>query len=277
MSAVLLPDSFEALWEAFEAYPQARLFAGGTDLLVHRHTGRAPEGDLIGLERMGELKGVRQEGDFVLIGAATPVTRLMREPLLADAFPVLTSALATIGGPALRNMATLGGNVCTASPAGDSLPALYVLEAEVVLQSRRQQRQLPIREFITGPGRIALQPGEIVSAIRLRRDHGYTVQHFEKVGQRQAHAISIVSLAVCATLASDRTVTAIRCAWGSVGPTIIESDAVQAALFGRRLDEATLADAAKVAMQAVSPIDDIRASAVYRRQLAGNLLYRLLG
>lgn len=277
MSAVLLPVSFEALWDVIDAHPQARLFAGGTDLLVHRRTGRATEGDLIGLERIGELKGVSQDGDFVVIGAASPVTRLMRDPLLAGVFPVLTAALATIGGPALRNMATLGGNVCTASPAGDSLPALYVLEAELLLQSRQQQRQLPLREFITGPGRTVLQPGEIVRAIRLRRDHGYTLQHFEKVGQRQAHAISIASLAVCATLAQDKTVTAIRCAWGSVGPTMVESEAVHAALLGRVLNEESLSEAAQAARLAVAPIDDIRATAAYRRQVSGNLLFRLIG
>ncbi len=277
MSAVLLPDSLEALWAEMDAHPQARLFAGGTDLLVHLHTGRAQAGDLIGLERIGELRGVREDGDAIFIGATTPVTRLIEDARIAGEFPVLTAALATIGGPALRNMATLGGNLCTASPAGDSLPALYVLEAELVLQSRHGQRKVSIREFILGPGRTALAAGEIVSAIRLRRNHGFNLQHFEKVGQRQAHAISIASLAVCATLSDDQTVSTIRCAWGSVGPTMVESETVHAALLGRVLNEATLAEAAEAARMAVAPIDDIRATAAYRRQVAGNLLFRLPG
>ena len=277
MSAVLLPDSLEALWAEMDARPQARLFAGGTDLLVHLHTGRAQAGDLIGLERIGELCGVREDGDAIVIGATTPVTRLIEDARIAGEFPVLTVALATIGGPALRNMATLGGNLCTASPAGDSLPALYALDAELILQSRHGQRNVSVREFILGPGRTALAVGEIVSAIRLRRTHGFNLQHFEKVGQRQAHAISITSLAVCATLSEDQTVRAIRCAWGSVGPTIVESVAVHATLLGRKLCEESLADAAAAAMREVRPIDDIRATAAYRRQLAGNLLFRLHG
>lgn len=277
MMTVCLPASLDDLWAAIAARPQARLFAGGTDVLVHVHQGRVAATDLIGLERVAALQGVREDGAWMEIGAATPLARLIDDARIAHAFPALTAAMRTIGGPAIRNMATLGGNLCTASPAGDSLPALYVLDAELVLRSREGSRQLPIREFILGPGRTALRPGEILTALRVRRDHGYTLQHFEKVGQRQAHAIAIASLAVCATLAEDGTVRAARCAWGSVGPTMVESDAVQAALIGQPLSAASLADAAAAAREAVKPIDDIRASAAYRRQVAGNLLFRLIG
>lgn len=275
MMNVLLPPSFEELWSAVDAHPDFCIFGGGTDLLVKMRNASMRTAALIGLERIAELRTVREESDTIIIGAAAPIASLVDNESLSTAFPVLTAALGTIGGPAIRNMATIGGNICTASPAGDSLPPLYVLDAELILKSRTGERSLAIRDFILGPGRTAMKPGEILAEIRLQRRPAFNLQHFEKVGQRKAHAISIASLAVCATRKDDGTVHDIRCAWGSVGPHIVESDAVHAALNGHPLTESVITRAAARAQRAVSPIDDIRASADYRRTVAGNLLFRL--
>lgn len=275
MTGVLLPRSLDELWNALHAHPDSCLFSGGTDLLVRRRGGSICPSALIGLERIPELRGVREEGDDIVIGAVTPVAHLVSDVRIATAFPVLSAALGTIGGPAIRNMATIGGNICTASPAGDSLPPLSVLDGELILKSPSGERCVPIRDFITGPGTTCLQRGEVLAAVRLKRGHGLNLQHFEKVGQRKAHAIAIASLAVCATRQDDGTVHNVRCAWGSVGPRIVESPAVHAILSGHRLTDTLLAEAAGVARREVCPIDDIRASADYRRTVAGNLLLRL--
>jgi len=275
MTNVLLPRSLDELWNTMHAHPDPCLFGGGTDLLVKRRGGGICPSALIGLERIPELRGVREDDDDIVIGAATPVAHLVSDGIIATAFPVLSAALGTIGGPAIRNMATIGGNICTASPAGDSLPPLHVLDAELILKSSVGERRISIREFIAGPGKTDLQSGEILAEIRLKRQRALNRQHFEKVGQRKAHAISIASLAVCATREDDGTVHTVRCAWGSVGPRIIESNEVDAVLSGHRLTDSVLAEAAEIARLKVSPIDDIRASAEYRRTVSGNLLLRL--
>jgi len=275
MTNVLLPRSLDELWSALRTYPDSCLFGGGTDLLVKRRGGGICPSALIGLERIPELRGVREKDDSIVIGATTPAAHLVSDRIIATAFPVLSAALGTIGGPAIRNMATIGGNLCTASPAGDSLPPLYVLDAELLVKSASRDRCIPIRDFIIGPGTNILQRGEILAEIRLKRRRDLNLQHFEKVGQRKAHAIAIASLAVCAVRRDDGTLHNVRCAWGSVGPRVIESDEVDAILSGQCLTDSVLAKAAEVARRKVSPIDDIRASADYRRTVSGNLLLRL--
>jgi xanthine dehydrogenase FAD-binding subunit len=170
-------------------------------------------------------------------------------------------------------MGTVGGNLCTASPAGDCLPPLYALGAEAVLRSKDDERALPIGEFILGPGRTALEPGEILCEIRAPLVPG--LHHFEKVGQRNALAIAVVSLAAVVRLGRGGIVEEARLALGSVGPTVVRPLQAEMALTGRRLAMGVLAEAAELVRAAVSPIDDLRASAAYRREVAGNLLLRL--
>lgn len=275
MTHVLFPRSFAELWEAMAQHPQSRIFAGGTDLFV-KLRGRVDRPiALIGLERVAELREIRSDGATLRIGAAAPVGRLARHEMIRRDFPALAEALTSIAGPALRNMATVGGNVCTASPAGDSLPPLYVLGARMVVRSVASERIVPIEEFILAPGRTALREGEVLIAVLIDRPQGKAMQLFTKVGQRRAHAIAIASLAVCATRDSEGR-RQVRCAWGSVGPTVVRSLVVNKLLAENPLNEATVALAAQTARKAVAPIDDIRASAEYRRTVAGNLLYRLL-
>lgn len=275
MTQVLLPLSLSELWAGMAQHPQGRVFAGGTDLFV-KLRGRADRPTaLIGLERVAELREVRCDGATLRIGAAAPVGHLAQHEAVRRDFPALASALTSIGGPALRNMATLGGNVCTASPAGDTLPPLYVLGARMVVRSAAGERIVPVEEFILAPGRTALREGEVLAAVLLERPQGQNTQLFTKVGQRRAHAIAVASLAVCATVAPEGR-RQVRCAWGSVGPTVVRSPEADKLLAENPLNEATVALAAQAAREAVAPIDDIRASAQYRRIVAGNLLYRLL-
>jgi len=184
--------------------------------------------------------------------------------------------LQTLGSPPIRNMGTIGGNICTASPAGDTLPPLYVLAAEVELHGKAGIRRVPLHQFITGPGQTLLGAGEILTGIRIRKPPGVNHQRFTKVGQRQALACCIASLAALLEISAAGVVEAARLAWGSVGPTVVTSSAAEAALTGAVLSRESLDQAAVFARRDVAPIDDIRASAAYRREVAGNLLLRLL-
>ena len=275
MSRVFLPRGLEEFFAARRDAPQAPLYAGGTDLLVRlRAQGGAPE-KLICLERVAELTEIAEQDDTVFIGAAAPVQAVLDHPLVAERFGVLTQALSQLGSPPIRHMATLGGNLVTASPAGDSLPALYCLGAQVDIRWADGNRRASLGEFILGPGRVDLKAGEVVAGVILPTRPEWTLQHFEKVGKRKALAISVASLAACLRLDGDGLVLSARLAWGSVGPTVVTSRPVEQALEGKRLDQAALRAAADLAREAVSPIDDLRATASYRRAVAGNLLLRL--
>lgn len=264
------------LWSVLAEAPAARVYAGGTDLLVALRAGELAPAALICLERLPELQGVREDGEGLWIGAATTHATLLRNDLILRHLPLLAQALRTLGSPPIRNMGTIGGNICTASPAGDTLPPLYVLEAEVELQDGAQARRLPVRDFITGPGQTRLAAGEIMTGIRIKKPVAANCQRFEKIGQRRALACCIASLAALLRVSPDGVIEAARLAWGSVGPTVVTSAAVEAALTGKILSRETLLRAAVLARRAVSPIDDLRASAAYRREVAGNLLLRLL-
>ena len=271
------PVTLSELFNLQQQHPDAQLMAGGTDLLVSlRHTPQ-PERAIIGLERIEELRRIDELPDnSVSIGAAVTFGSIVRSPLLKARYPLLTQAASTVGGPAIRNMASIGGNIVTASPAADSLPALYLLDAQLELRSAAGSRTVGIAEFILGPRRTMLQSGEIISRVILPPATGWDLQLFEKVGRRKSLAIAVASLAATVRLAADGTVAEARFAWGSVGPTVLRCPAAEALLKGQPLSEAVLTEAAALVQDAVSPIDDIRASADYRRSVAGNLLLRLV-
>lgn len=276
MREVHLPDTIEGLWSILSDNPAAAIYAGGTDLFPRVRKGVISPACLVCLERISELRTIHDHGDRVFLGGCTTHTALLSASLIRDHFPILAKALATLGSPHIRNMGTLGGNIVTASPAGDSLPPLYVLGAEIELLSRRSRRCVPISLFIKGPGKVDLSPGEIVAGVWLKKGQPYRIHHFEKVGQRNALAIAIVSMAAVIDTSEQGMIEKAHFAWGSVGPTVVSSEEVEAFMKGRALDQKTLLQAAAMAREAVAPIDDVRATASYRREVAGNLLLRLL-
>ncbi len=274
MSRFFLPGSLDELWPILRDHPGAAVYAGGTDLLVKRRAGLVSPDTLVCLERIEALKEVREENGDLFLGAGATHEGLTTHPLVRSRLPVLARALSVLGSPPIRRMGTLGGNVVTASPAGDTLPPLYGLEAEVEIRSASERQRVPIGDFIRGPGRTRLTPGQIVTGVRVPDPGGFNLQYFEKVGRRNALAISLVSMAALLEVEGERVVRA-RIAWGSVGPTVVRSPGVEGLLRNGRRDRKTLEAAADLARQAVQPITDLRASAGYRRLVAGNLLLRL--
>jgi CO/xanthine dehydrogenase FAD-binding subunit len=276
MRNVFLPRTLEELWQILEKESSPAIYAGGTDLLVRLRSGLLEPSALVCIERVEELREVREQDEAIFLGAATTHSRLLEHPLLQKHFPVLIKSVSVLGSPPVRHMGTIGGNIVTASPAGDTLPALHVLAAEVEVLSATGSRRLPIRDFIQGPGMVALAKGEVMRGVWLKKAPHWSVHHFEKVGKRKAQACAVASLAALLDVSADGTIEAIRLAWGSVGPSVVVAPEVEAALTGRRLCTDVLGTVRPLVEKAVSPVDDIRASAAYRRIVSGALLLRLL-
>ena len=270
---VHLPTTLTELWPLLDR-PGTGIMAGGTDLLVRERRTPSSITDLCCLERIPELGGIRQTRDGLRLGALTTMTELVESQTVITNLPLLHTALRQLGSPLIRNQATLGGNICTASPAGDTLPPLYALDAHLELVARHSRRTVPIDDFITAPGRTTLEPGEILCAVHIPRLEPDAVQHFEKVGRRRALAISVVSLAVVMRL-DQGLVQMARLALGSVGPTVLRCRTAEQYLLGRSLTREHLTQAAALIRQTVQPIGDVRATAEYRRLVAGNLILRL--
>lgn len=270
------PKSLSEFWECLESMPHASVYAGGTDLLVKMRGGLVNPSSLICLERIEELRDISERGSSLRIGSCTSHARLLEDRRVRESFPMLVTALKGLGSPLIRNMGTLGGNICTASPAGDTLPPLVILGAQLELCSRNDTRRMPLADFITGPGRTCLRAGEILSAVWIDKPQGRVVQHFEKVGQRNALTCSVASLAALLRFSPGGVVQDAALAWGSVGPTVMRCPEAEALLLGERLTLKRLEEAAETARRAVSPICDVRADADYRRMVVGNLLLRLI-
>jgi CO/xanthine dehydrogenase FAD-binding subunit len=275
MINVSLPHTLSELWQILEAQPGAVLYAGGTDLLVRMRNGLIHPHQMICLERIEELKGVEDRSEEIFIGPCATLRCLLESPLVRNHFPILINGLKVLGSPPVRNMGTIGGNIVTASPAGDTLPPLYVLRAELELKTKDSCRRIAIKDFIKGPGETNFFPGEVLTGIFIKKQQYFNLQHYEKVGQRKALAIAIVGFAALLKISVEGIIEEVRLAWGSVAPTVVTSTEIEAMLIGCRLSIHALEKAAQMARAMVKPIDDIRASADYRRQVAGNLLLRL--
>ncbi|MBZ0115313.1 MAG: xanthine dehydrogenase family protein subunit M, partial [Thermoanaerobaculia bacterium] len=249
-----------------------RPVAGGTDLMVAGAVERAQRGALLDLSGVEALHGIERVEEELVVGAATTFSQLRQDPEVQEHFPALAAAAAEVGGWQIQNRATLGGNVANASPAGDSLPVLLVLQAKIDCCGLQGERTLAYNDFHTGYRKTALQPGELIARFRLPIPAPGVQQGFRKVGTREAQAISKVVLAMAGRVEAGRIVE-LRLAAGSVAATPIRLRAAEAAAMGKVPSEgAPLAAAA--ARQETEPIADVRSSAEYRSVVLGRLVQR---
>ncbi|HYL51471.1 MAG TPA: FAD binding domain-containing protein [Acidimicrobiia bacterium] len=270
---VLLPRTLPEALEMKAARPDARPIAGGTDVMVEINFGHARPAAIIDVSRLPELAMLRREDGFIHVGAGVTYTRLIRE--LDDLGP-MTQAARTVGSPQIRHRGTLGGNLGTASPAGDALPVLAAYDATVeVASAARGSRRISWNEFLVGPKRTALQPDELILGASWRAVRG--AGSFSKVGTRNAMVIAVVGL--CLVLDADRQ--QVRVALGSVGPTILR--ATEAEHFargvlerGRSISPEELDEFGTLVAGAARPIDDVRGTASYRRLACAVLARRAL-
>lgn len=256
------------------------VLAGGTDLMPQMHAGRVKlRRGLLNVTRIDALYGVARVGDALRIGALVTITELMNDPLVGEYFPVLRVAGDHFASDQLRNAATIGGNVCNASPAGDMLVPLLVLDALAELAAkpdgRVETREVPLAEFFRGPGKTLRAPHELLCALRLPLPAPGSTARFCKFGTRPALDISAVAIGV-AGVRRGRSLAGARVAYGAVAPVPMRAYATERALDGATLDAGTIARIAGVARDEVRPIDDVRASAWYRRELVYNLTRRML-
>lgn len=273
---VTVPTTLTEALQALAVAPGATVVAGGTDLMVEFNSGRRvlPAGaDVLVVNRVAELCTWRRAADVLEIGAGVTWSQVAE---LGEWVPALAEAARTVGSPQIRHAGTIGGNLGTCSPAGDGLPVLAALGAQVHLASADGTRSLPFAEFMVGPKRTALAPGELITHVTVPVLSGY--QGYAKVGVRNAMVIATASVA----LATDIPTGSVRLALGSVGPTILrcpEAEDFAAAnvdLAAARASAAVVAEFAELARAAARPIDDHRSTAAYRRHAVGVLAGRLL-
>ncbi len=269
---VITPQNVKEVLEELAKDPYAGVLAGGTDLLVKWKSNIITPPRLFTILGLQELNFIREEEGYLKIGPLVTHQDLAESAIVQRHAPLLAKACGQVGSLQIRNRGTIGGNLVTASPAGDTIPALVVLNASVVLQSAQGERQVPLRDFITGPGKTVLQPGELLTAVLFPCMEVTEVGFYRKLGQRQAMAISIVNLALKATL-ENAVIKDICIACGSVGPTVVELKKTANRLKGHCLDTSELRDVVANAGDETSPISDLRASQEYRRKMVGELLY----
>jgi CO/xanthine dehydrogenase FAD-binding subunit len=274
--AVLRPETLDDALAALAADAGLDIVAGGTDLLVECTYGHRRPERVLSLRRVAELRSWRVDGGDVVIGARTTYADLLASPL-ADLAPALAQAARTVGSPQIRATGTVGGNLATGSPAGDTLPVLYALDARVELASAAGRRMLPVQELVLGPKRTALAAGELIASVRVPVAAG--PQEFLKIGVRNAMVIAIASCALVVDVAARR----LACGLGSVGPTVIRDEVAEAWVAdeidwasGAAVDPGVARSFGDRMRTAASPIDDHRATAEYRRHAVGVLAARAL-
>jgi CO/xanthine dehydrogenase FAD-binding subunit len=249
--------------------------AGGTDVMVQYSAGNLRARKLVSIWNLPELRRIEVSGEEVQIGAGCTYTDLRENEMIKREFELLASAAGWTGGIANQNRGTIGGNIVNASPAADSLPALLVYEAELLLVSAKGERRVPYLNFPIDYRKTQLAPDELIRAICLKRRFSEYYAHARKVGARNAQAIAKVCLAGLGRMA-DGLVEDIRLAMGSVAPVPIRLRETERMVKGKRIDQQVVRSARTKAAAEIRPIDDIRSTARYRAAVAGNLVAEFL-
>jgi len=260
--------------------PGARVVAGGTDLVVAARSGKAPLPErLIAIHRLMDLSGIEPTAEGGLrIGALTTHGEIEASEGVKESSSALSDASALVGSPATRHLGTVGGNVCNASPAMELGSPLLVFEASVELASVGGARRVPFSSFVTGPGRTSGLPGELMTAVVLPplQSGGKTGSAYVRLEYRQAMEIAIVGVAAMISLDEAGRCLGARVALTAVAPTCVRAAETEEILLNKAIDDALLERAAQAAARSASPIDDVRASAGYRRAMVPVIVRRAL-
>lgn len=277
VARVLRPTTVDAAVQLLADHPGARLLAGGTDLLVElARQGPGPDVTVIDLTAISELHGITINGGTVRLGALTTHNDVVDHQSLRTVALPLAQACLEIGSPQLRNRATIVGNVATASPANDTLSALLVLDAAVELRSLSGLRTVPLADFFTGFRQTARLEGELITAITFPALEAHQIGIWAKLGNRAAQAISVLHLGAVIERDRDGSVIDARLALGSAAATVVRLAEAEARLIGQPLTDEAVADAGRLAQAAVTPMNDVRATADYRTDMIPTLMARAL-
>lgn len=271
------PQSVDSLANVIHELPNYALLAGGTDLLVKMKEKllRPMPQNVVDIGGISALRTITEHDGYIRIGAAVNHTSLVKSALIQEKAVIVGEGAAQIGSPQIRNMGTIGGNICNASPAADVVPPLLVLDGQVVIVSRAGQREVPLTDVFKGPGRICLGAGEFISQINIRPIGTQEGASFLKFGKRKALAIALINGAVWIKVKKG-IIDDVRIALGSVAPTPVRLYEVETWLIGKPANDEVFAKAGELAAQSIKPIDDVRCKASYRTRLARVLVYRNL-
>ena len=257
--------------------PEAKLIAGGTDVLIKLHKGKGQFDHLVDIHDIPALNFISQNdnGDLV-VGPTTCFTNVSESPLILKHVPVLSAAIRTIGGPQVRNMATIGGNLCNGVPSADSATPLICLNALLTIESPQGSRQLPLEDFFLGPGNVALNPNEILTAITITRDNydGYA-GHFYKYAMRDAMDIATIGCSALCKIENEK-LQDLRLAFGTAAPVPIRCKSTEQKACGQPLSQKLLDDIATSVEKDVQPRDSWRAARDFRLQIITTLAQRVV-
>ncbi|UYN96113.1 MAG: xanthine dehydrogenase family protein subunit M [Enhydrobacter sp.] len=269
------PRTLDEAVKAFAAAAgSARILAGGTDLLVQMRSGVVRPTLFVDIKKIAEMTAIEEiAGGGFRIGAAVSGAAMREHPKLKKAWPGVVEATNLIGSTQIQGRATPGGNLCNASPAGDSVPAMVAAGAIVTIQGPKGRRELAVEKVPAGPGKLNLTPGEIVVSFTLPARPKGSSDAYLRMIPRTEMDIAVVGCGVSLTL-DKGTVTAARVGLGAVAPTVLLVEEAAKALIGSKLDAAALDKAAKACSAACRPIDDKRGTIAYRTKVAGVLLKR---
>ncbi len=245
--------------------------AGGTDVALKMRNGKSSFGTLVDIGSIRALTGIRTEKDLVVIGAATTITEMGESPLVKR-YSAIVDSVETFGTPLIRNLGTLGGNMCNASPAADMVPPLMVLNANVEIAGPSGHRKIAVEDFFVGPGRTVLERGELVESVNLPQPSGESA--FVKLGRRRASNLSVVCVAVSLGIEGGR-VSKLRLSVGAAAPTPVRARSAEAAALDMPVEKAAASAAGAVGAD-IAPIGDQRSSAEYRKKMASVLVARAI-
>jgi carbon-monoxide dehydrogenase medium subunit len=252
----------------------AKVLSGGTDLLVQLRSGRLKPDLIVDTKRIPGLIGIKEEGDKFVIGAATPGAMLSDHKALEHAWPGIVEGADLIGSTQIQGRASLAGNLCNASPAADSVPAVIAARATVVIAGPGGRREIPAEAVCTGPGRTSLAKGEFIVEFHIPKPKSHQCDAYLRFIPRTEMDIAVVGCGINVTLDAGGTCTDARVVLGAVAPTTVIVDDAAKALIGHKLDEATLAALDAAAQKACKPITDKRGTIEYRTKIAGVLARR---
>jgi CO/xanthine dehydrogenase FAD-binding subunit len=249
------------------------ILAGGTDLLVQMKSGTREPGVIVDVKKIPEMVAITEKNGAFTVGAATPAAVIGEHKKLRAAWPGVVEAINLIGSTQVQGRASAGGNLCNASPAADSVPALVAAGVTANIVGPKGKRSVPVEEFCTGPGRTSLKPGEILVSLTFPKRGKNASDAYLRLIPRTEMDIAVVGVGVSLTMKGD-TVQEARVGLGAVAPTVLLVDKAAKALIGSKLDDAALDAAAQACSDACKPIDDKRGTIKYRTKIAGVLLKR---
>ena len=268
------PTTIEEAVGALASTVDSRVFAGATDLIPQIRSGRPEPGLLVDLKRIDRLTSLTEDVASWTIGAATPTSRLTEDAAFSGQFPGLSEAAGLIGSDQIQNRSSLGGNLCNASPAADSVPAMLVNDVRAIVATADGTRTVAVDQVVTGPGQTSLAAGEFIVEFQIDKPPANTGDAYLRMIPRTEMDIAVVGVGARLTLDADGNCTDARVAVGAVAPTARRVADAEAALVGNPINDDTLAAVAAAASAACDPIDDKRGTIAYRKQVTGVLAKR---